>query len=89
MAGGVTANTQTYVLRPNQMITNGDNGTFNFNPKRIYVPSSVLEEYKANSIWSTWSSKIFAIGGAEWITQFGSSDEYADLTEQEYQDNYA
>lgn len=89
MAGGVTANTQTFVLRPDRVV-NVNPETYNFNPKRIYVPSNQLEAYRTDSNWSTYyANKLYAIGGTEWTTQFGSSDEYADLTQQEYLDNYA
>lgn len=51
--------------------------------KAIYVPSSAVDDYKAATNWTTKSSIIYAIGGSEWVTEFGSSDEYADLTSQE------
>lgn len=55
---------------------------------KIFVPAISLEEYKASSKWSSVISKIYAIGSEEWVAKFGSADEYADLTEQEYADTY-
>ena len=49
----------------------------------------MVDAYKADATWSAASAYIFAIGGEEWVEQFGSSSPYANLTEQEYQDNYA
>ena len=54
----------------------------------LYVPSEYVEEYKIASKWSVVAAKTYAIGGAEWTAEFGSADEYADLTEQEYADTY-
>ena len=89
-SGSVPQKTHTYILRSTQMLSLNDTGTYNFNPKAIYVPANLLDTYKNNSAWSSyWSNVIHAIGGEEWVTQFGSSDEYADLTQQEYLDNYA
>lgn len=89
-SGSVPQKTHTYILRSTQMLSLNDTGTYNFNPKAIYVPANLLDIYKSNSEWSAyWSNIIYAIGGEEWVAQFGSTDEYADLTEQEYQDNYA
>ena len=51
--------------------------------KAIYVPSESIDDYKAATNWTTKSSIIYAIGGSEWVTEFGSADEYADLTSQE------
>ena len=58
-------------------------------PAKIYVHSEYMEQYKEATGWTNYATKIFAIGGEEWVTQFGSSNEYANLTEEEYQDNYA
>ena len=58
-------------------------------PHRIYVHSEYLEQYKEATGWANYAAKIFAIGGEEWVTQFGTTNEYANLTEEEYQDNYA
>lgn len=57
-------------------------------PARIYVHSEYLEQYKKATGWVNYATKIFAIGGAEWVAEFGSADEYANLTEQEYADTY-
>lgn len=46
--------------------------------QRIFIPSEYINAYKSATIWSDSSTKIFAIGGAEWISEFGSADEYAD-----------
>lgn len=56
--------------------------------RKLYVPESSLNDWKASTSFSGISSYIFAIGGAEWIAEFGSADEYANLTEQEYADTY-
>lgn len=53
-------------------------GNVNDTPKAIYVPLSSVDAYKSATGWSTNASKIFAIGGSEWISEFGSADEYAD-----------
>lgn len=45
-------------------------------PKKVYVPSLILDDFKTQH--SNVESKTYAIGGTEWITQFGSSDEWAD-----------
>lgn len=57
-------------------------------PSKIFVPSNYLDQYKEATTWVNASSKIYEIGGAEWIAEFGSADEYANLTEQEYADTY-
>ena len=44
----------------------------------IFVPSNSVTIYKEASVWSDLGTKIKAIGGEEWVTVFGSSDEYAD-----------
>lgn len=53
---------------------------------RVYVPSSALSSYQSSTVWATAS--LYAIGGAEWIAEFGSSDEYANLTNEEKLINY-
>ena len=58
-------------------------------PAKIYVHSEYLAQYKEATGWANYAAKIFAIGGEEWVTQFGNTNEYANLTEEEYQDNYA
>ena len=58
-------------------------------PAKIYVPSANLGNYRTATTWVNAASKIFAIGGEEWVADFGSTNEYANLTEEEYQDNYA
>ncbi len=47
-------------------------------PKAVYVPASSVNTYKTASKWDGCASVIYAIGGAEWIAEFGSADEYAD-----------
>ena len=44
----------------------------------IFVPADSVDAYKAATNWSDYASKIYAIGGTEWTTQFGSADEWAD-----------
>ena len=56
--------------------------------RKLYVPADSVDLYKAAERWSARASVTYAIGGAEWIAEFGSSDEYANLTEQEYVDTY-
>lgn len=56
--------------------------------KRLYVPAESVDSYKAAARWSARASVTYAIGGAEWIAEFGSADEYANLTAQEYADTY-
>lgn len=58
-------------------------------PSKIFVPSNYLEQYKEATTWVNASSKIYEIGGAEWVAEYGSSNAYANLTEQEYAENYA
>lgn len=45
-------------------------------PQKIYVQSSILDDFKTQH--SNVASRTYAIGGTEWTTQFGSSDEWAD-----------
>lgn len=56
---------------------------------KLFVPAGSVDTYKAASVWSKVASKTYAIGGSEWVAQFGSSDEYANLSEEEYAKNYA
>ena len=58
-------------------------------PTKIFVPSLYLEQYKEATTWVNAASKIFPIGGTEWVELYGTTNEYANLTEEEYQDNYA
>lgn len=53
--------------------------------KYIFVPHNMLESYKTSTIWSKYAeaNKIKAIGGPTWVSEFGSSDPYADLTDEE------
>lgn len=55
---------------------------------KLFVPADSVDTYKSASVWSKVASKTYAIGGIEWIAEFGSADEYANLTEQEYADTY-
>ena len=43
---------------------------------KIYVYSDILDDFKA--LYTGVASKTYAIGGAEWVADFGSSDEWAD-----------
>lgn len=89
-SGSVPKKKHIYIIRSTQMLATNETGTYNFDPKAIFVPANLLDTYKSNSAWSAyWYNVIHAIGGEEWVAQFGSSDEYADLTQQEYLDNYA
>lgn len=56
--------------------------------KKLYVPAESVDLYKAAARWSARASVTYAIGGEEWIAEFGSADPYANLTEQEYADTY-
>ncbi len=85
---GAVRNT-VLVMRAITPPTYGDSSGYYSSPKIVFVPSGSLDAYKSAMNWSRYASKTYAIGGEEWIEQFGSSDEYANLTEQEYQDNYA
>lgn len=74
--GNSTTNTITVVLRSTAVPTFS---TFNkTNVRRIYVYSSIIDAFKADSKCSTAASITFAIGGTEWVDEFGSSDEWAD-----------
>ena len=76
---GYTKWTTTYIFRsttPPGRYNNQTNAlSFIY---RIYVPSDSVSAYKSDSKWSSMSSYIYAIGGTEWIAQFGSADEWAD-----------
>ena len=56
---------------------------------KLFVPAEVIDAYNSATYWSGVASKTYTIGGEEWVEQFGSANEYANLTEEEYQDNYA
>lgn len=74
--GNSSSNTVTVILRSTTMPTFS---TFNkTNVRRIYVYDSILNDFKTNSKTSSAASITFAIGGAEWEAEFGSSDEWAD-----------
>lgn len=45
---------------------------------KVFVPSDSVSNYKIATTWSDLSSKIFSIGGEEWVAEFGSDFEYAD-----------
>ena len=58
---------ESIILRSNTIVTIEDN-SFGGNTSttfRIYVPSSLVNEYKTNSKWSAFSERIFAIEGSE------------------------
>ena len=63
-------------------------GSINASGIKLFVPANSVESYKTTSPWSSAATSTYAIGGAEWIAEFGSADEYANLTEQEYTDTY-
>ena len=79
----------TVVVRAVIPPTYGESTGYYLNPKALFVPYESLENYKTATNWSKNASVIYAIGGEEWVAQFGSSDEYANLTQQEYLNNYA
>lgn len=43
-----------------------------------------MYDYLKNSTYNSYASMVYLIGGAEWTAQFGSSDPYANLTQEEY-----
>lgn len=51
--------------------------------RKIFVPETMLASYKEHSVWGTLSDRIFPIGGPTWVSEYGSSDPYADLTAEE------
>lgn len=53
---------------------------------RLYVYPEVLDEYKET--YTAIASKTYAIGGAEWEAQFGSTDEWADYPDGQAPDVY-
>ena len=57
--------------------------------RKLFVPESSLQEWKESASFSAAAAYIFPIGGEEWVNLYGSTDEYANLTQQEYEDNYA
>ncbi len=79
-------NLQCLVLRRHQMVTTDSGG---YKVDKLFVPSNLVDEYKADANWQTWMKKtndvyqVFAIGGAEWQEQFASTSnpasEYADV----------
>ena len=56
--------------------------------RKLFVPASALQEWRESSSFSPAASYIFAIGGEEWVSLYGSSSEDANLTQEEYDDNY-
>ena len=80
-------NISCLVLRHPTMATTGKSSSYKVN--KLYVPSNLVEEYKADANWQTWMQKtnnvyqVFAIGGTEWQEMFSStsdpSSEYADV----------
>ena len=54
--------------------------------QHIYVPADNLQDYK--TAWSSLASYLFAIGGSEWVEDFGSTSEFANLTTEEYESTY-
>ena len=74
--GNSSTNTVTVILRSTAVPTFS---TFNkSNVRRIYVYSSIIDDFKADSKCSTAASITFPISGEEWATEFGSYYEYAD-----------
>lgn len=82
---GINGNTKI-VLRNT---TPADGSSYIVNSiRKLYVPASALDDYKAAYQYASITSYIFAIGGEEWVADFGSTDEYADLTQEEKEINY-
>lgn len=54
-----------------------------YNIKRIYCTSEMYD-YLHNSSYNNSSGRVYVIGGTEWVADFGSSDVWADLTQEEY-----
>lgn len=53
-------------------------GAFSYKGKNLFVPQSVIEDYKANSVYvEIFGDKIYEIGGDKWAEEFGSHDEWA------------
>lgn len=50
---------------------------------RIYCTSEMYD-YLTNSANNNRSSVVYLIGGDDWIARYGSSDPYANLTQEEY-----
>lgn len=46
---------------------------------KFFVPESLLDTYKQNSVFSAIQSQIYAISGPEWEAEFGSTDPYANI----------
>lgn len=51
--------------------------------KRIYCYSEMYDYLKTSSHNSS-PGKVFLIGGDQWVADFGSTDDWADLTQEEY-----
>lgn len=51
----------TVTLRANQIVTLGDNALYGCPISHIYVPSALVNSYKADAQWSAWANKISAI----------------------------
>lgn len=51
----------TVTLRANQVVTLGQNALYGCPISHIYVPSALVDAYKADTQWSAWSNKISAI----------------------------
>lgn len=51
----------TITLRANQIVTLGQNAFYGCPIAHIYVPSALVNSYKADAQWSTWANKISAI----------------------------
>lgn len=73
---------------PKIMILRRENGVVTGNKNwsglnYLFVPSALVDSYKAHSSYSGVVSKIYAIGGTQWQTVFSSADnpssEYADI----------
>lgn len=72
--GNTTAQTVTVVMRSTAVPTFS---TFNVtNMRRLYVYQDILNDFVTQ--YTAAASLTYAIGGAEWVAEFGSSSEWAD-----------
>ena len=72
--GNTTAQTVTVVMRSTAVPTFS---TFTVtNMRRLYVYQDILNDFVTQ--YTAAASLTYAIGGAEWVAEFGSSSEWAD-----------
>lgn len=66
------------VLRKKDNIVEITSSDLTVVPKNVFVPESLISAYEAASRYAAWVGKFKAIGGEDWINEFGSSNEFAD-----------